>query len=115
MDLEPKLVVLLLGVLEGFVMTAVSKPLIRRRTKRNIWYGFRVPKTLASDEVWYPANAYAGKELYIAGRVIIAASFMMLLLVPLAPTSIIVGAVTGVTFVALTRALVRSFVYLRKL
>ncbi|MDF1752604.1 MAG: SdpI family protein [Verrucomicrobiales bacterium] len=31
--------------------------------KRNQLYGFRTRKTLSSDEIWYPANQYAGKAL----------------------------------------------------
>ena len=38
-------------------------PLMLEKVKRNRFYGFRLPKTLASDEVWYPANAMAGRAL----------------------------------------------------
>src|SRR5262245_46363064 len=64
----------------GILFCVISVPLIKGRIPRNHWYGFRVPKTLSSDSIWYPANAYAGKCLYVAGLIIAAGS---LLLVPL--------------------------------
>ena len=44
-------------------------PLILEKVKRNRFYGFRLPKTLASDEVWYPANAMAGRALCLCSIV----------------------------------------------
>src|SRR5258706_9540414 len=98
----------------GIVFCLVSVPLIKGKVPRNHWYGFRVPKTLRSDSVWYPVNAYSGKCLYVSGLIIAAGS---LLLVPLglflAPESI---ATIGflVLMVSITWALLKSFAYLRR-
>ena len=43
----------------GALFIALSIPLILRRVPPNPWYGFRVRRTLASPEVWYPANAHS--------------------------------------------------------
>ena len=51
------LLVLFLGV--GALFIGLSIPLILRRVPPNPWYGFRVRRTLASPDVWYPANAYS--------------------------------------------------------
>jgi len=51
-------------LLEGIVLGAVSLPLVASRIPRNGLYGFRTPKTLASDAVWYEANRYAGRALF---------------------------------------------------
>ena len=53
------LALLYMGI--GIVFCIISVPLIKGRVPRNHWYGFRVPKTLRSDSIWYPANAYSGK------------------------------------------------------
>ena len=48
-----------------FIVIAI--PLILQRVPRNRLYGFRTPRTLASDEIWYPANRVAGIALATAG------------------------------------------------
>lgn len=45
----------------------VSVPLIFQLIPRNRLYGFRIPRTLESDAVWYPANKMAGILLVVAG------------------------------------------------
>src|SRR5690606_35974547 len=51
-------------VIAACVLIAVlSVPLILRKVPPNALYGFRTPLTRSSPEVWYPANAYAGKAL----------------------------------------------------
>jgi uncharacterized membrane protein len=49
------------------LVIALSVPLILGKVPRNHWYGFRTPKTLSSDTVWYPANRVGGKYLCVAG------------------------------------------------
>jgi uncharacterized membrane protein len=44
----------------------IAIPLILRKIPRNGAYGFRTPKTLSSDEIWYDANAYFGRAFLIA-------------------------------------------------
>lgn len=54
---------LFIYVVMAFLMVALSIPLIQRRVPPNWLYGFRTPKTLKHPDIWYPANAYAGKWL----------------------------------------------------
>lgn len=56
-------------ILVHALIIALSIPLILKMIRRNRFYGFRVPKTLASDEVWYPANVMAGKALCLCSLV----------------------------------------------
>jgi uncharacterized membrane protein len=51
------------------LVIAVSVPLILGKVPRNHWYGFRTPKTLSSDSVWYPANRIGGKYLCTAALI----------------------------------------------
>lgn len=54
----------------GALFIGLSIPFILRRVPPNRWYGFRTRKTLASPEVWYPANAYSSWLLLALGVVI---------------------------------------------
>ena len=51
----------------ALLLILVSVPMIRGQVHRNFFYGFRTRKTMSSDEVWYPANRFAGKAIAIAG------------------------------------------------
>ena len=51
----------------GLLYIALGVPLLRRRVRRNMWYGLRVGETLANDEVWYEANAICGKQFVVLG------------------------------------------------
>jgi len=62
----------------GVLYMGIAVPMIRGRVKRNPWYGFRTPKTLSSDAIWYPANAYSGRAMFAAGAVITAGSLVTL-------------------------------------
>ena len=53
-------------LLVPLVVLAVSIPLILGKVPRNHWYGFRTPRTLSSDAIWYPANRIGGQFFVIA-------------------------------------------------
>ena len=48
-------------------MIGLSIPMMRGRVSPNKWYGFRNGATLENLDIWYPANAYAGKLLCVTG------------------------------------------------
>ncbi len=54
------------------LLMLLSIPMALGSIGRNSFYGLRTKKTLSSDEVWYPANRYAGKALLIGGAVSLA-------------------------------------------
>lgn len=54
-------------------------PLYLGKIKRNSWYGFRTPRTLSSDEIWFPANREAGLNFMIACVVILLTSLVLFL------------------------------------
>ena len=54
------------------LLVALAIPLIAGWIGRNYFYGFRTPRTLSSDSVWYPANRVAGILLLGAGLVWLA-------------------------------------------
>jgi SdpI/YfhL protein family len=54
----------------GLALALAGVPLLRGWIPRNRWAGFRVPKTLSNDRIWYEANRVAGRDLMIAGAVV---------------------------------------------
>lgn len=44
-------------------------PLAAGRVGRNVAYGFRSARTMASDEIWYPVNRAGGWSIIAAGLV----------------------------------------------
>lgn len=59
---------LLLGVI-SLSMMVITLPMIERRVKPNLWYGFRTRKTLNDERLWYDVNAYAGRRLFVVGMI----------------------------------------------
>ncbi|MBN2390677.1 MAG: SdpI family protein [Anaerolineae bacterium] len=107
---------MLLFVCSGLLLMGLSIPLLLRRVKPNWWYGFRTPKTLDDECIWYESNAYAGKWLLIASIIHTVVS-LVLYFVPAFRANLLVYATTcgiifGVVFV-ITIAL--SFRYLHNL
>ncbi|MGO9056470.1 MAG: SdpI family protein [Candidatus Binataceae bacterium] len=91
------------SLIAGVVLIAVSIPLILKKIGPNPIYGFRTSKTLSRPEVWYKANSVAGKDLLIAGLVVIVCDLVLTILpgfcstrlqAPLAPVYILLLAVT---------------------
>lgn len=76
--MSPQIILVLTFLFEGALFALVSLPLIRGRVPRNPLYGFRTPKTLSSDDIWYPANRYAGRALFRAGLATLAGSLVLL-------------------------------------
>ena len=69
----------------GLVLFGVGVPLLRRWIPRNRLAGFRTSKTLSNDRVWYEANRVAGRDLMIAGLVVMTTAVASALLYKEAP------------------------------
>ena len=98
-------------VILGALLCAICVPLIQRRIKPNLWYGFRVPKTIKNPDVWYPANEYAGRALFVVGLVVMLAASAFVL-VPGITVDAYALSVAAVIAVSMTIALILSFRYL---
>ena len=102
-----------LNILTALLLIAASVPLIQRRVRPNSVYGFRTPKTLGDEQVWYEANAFSGRMLLRAGAVTLVGT-VILAFVPL-PLAAKALADAAVTLVSVLWALIVSFAYLQKL
>jgi uncharacterized membrane protein len=71
---------IMLFVATGLLMVILAVPMIKGRVKPNGWYGFRIRATLDDPDIWYPANAYAGRLLFWLGVFTIVASLLLALI-----------------------------------
>ena len=73
-------IVAILDVVVGLIFLGLFIPLVQRKIGRNGLYGFRTPKTLASDEAWYAVNFGAAKAgMYMSIGMIIFGIVLALL------------------------------------
>ena len=63
---------LVMFLISGVILVAISIPLIRGRIAPNSLYGFRVRDTLDDPRTWYKTNKYSGKWLLATGLIFIA-------------------------------------------
>lgn len=106
------LVILFTGT--GILLALFSLPMIARKIKPNPFYGYRVRKTLENPEIWYDANEYSGRQLFVAG-VLIAVSSMVLPFLPGMSLSLYSGLGGLINLIFLIIAFIRSSVYLKDL
>ena len=69
--------ILLLYIVGGLLLVGLAVPLIQRKIAPNGWYGFRIPRTLNDPEVWYRANAVAGRWLFAIGLVTVISAVIL--------------------------------------
>jgi uncharacterized membrane protein len=99
----------------GVLLALLAVPMIKGRVPRNRIYGFRTPKTLSSDRVWYAANRIAGWDLLLAGTgMAIGAAALFVFGGALSPR-LLALAHGALMVVALGAATAHSFLALRKL
>ena len=113
--MSPQYLLVGMFLVDGLLLAGVSLPLIASRIPRNGMYGFRTPKTLASDDVWYAANRYAGRALFWAGAAIVAGSLVLLPFAGGLGTDAVACLGLALTLVPLGVAVARSFRYLSRL
>ena len=65
---------LVMYVVCGGLLIALSLPLLRGKVPPNAWYGFRVPSTMGNPELWYPVNRMMARWLLFAGLITVAGS-----------------------------------------
>jgi uncharacterized membrane protein len=116
--MRDQLLLTTLYLVTGLLFIGFAIPLIAGRVPRNLWYGVRVPKTLRSDDVWYPANRYFGRDFFHCGRILVGGSLLMLIAllagVPLTADQVAtIGLV--LTILPLARAVYRVFRFLQTL
>ena len=79
----------------------------------NRCYGFRIPKTLSDERIWYPANSYAAKGMILTGIITIVVAVVLRLtdVPPIKYQLLCVSMFLG----GLILTLIMSLIYVRKL
>jgi uncharacterized membrane protein len=67
---------LIFYVAGGALLVLIAIPLLFEKIPPNLFYGFRVPQTLANPRVWYATNKFAAKRLIWAGAGFILAAIV---------------------------------------
>ena len=105
---------MLMNTFTGLLLAALSIPLILGKIGPNPWHGFRVKKTLNDPAVWYPANTYAGKRLFVVGLVGSLFALLFYFIPKIDLNTYAIGCAV-VTVGGLIVAVIQSFLYLRTL
>jgi len=64
------LVVLVVLEASALLCVGLAIPLLRRKVRPNLLYGFRTPATLKNEELWYEVNAKTGADMIVVGAVL---------------------------------------------
>ena len=88
----------------GLLLVALGWPMAARRVRPNRWYGLRVPATFADEQVWYEANAVAGRDMMALGSAIllVALAIRRLALLPAGTYAAVCAGLLGVGSLILT-------------
>ena len=105
----------LIGYVVPLLILALSIPMILDKVPPNGAYGFRTPKTLESEEVWYPANRAAGWFMLAAMVVSICFNVALWWAFPEWSLEKTVLWMTGGTIIPLAFSVLASFLYLGRL
>jgi uncharacterized membrane protein len=64
----------------GLLLIGVGVPLVLGRVGRNRVYGYRIPRTLRDDRIWYPVNALTGLWMIWGGLLAAVIGALLVLL-----------------------------------
>ena len=104
-----------IGYVVPLLVLVLSIPMILDKVTSNGAYGFRTPKTLSSEDVWYPANRAAGWFMLAAAVVSICFNVALWWIFPEMPLSRTVLWMSGGNMILLSMSFLASFVYLGRL
>lgn len=94
----------------GFILIAVSIPLLLGKIKMNGIYGFRIRKAFESEDNWYAINNYGAKALIRWSVFIMATGFACLYVGPQ-----YVLTVAKISFLSLLVPVVQTIWYAKRL
>jgi uncharacterized membrane protein len=73
-------IIFLVFTISGMAEIAQGLPLMFNKIKPNWLYGFRLPGSVANEEIWYPVNQYMGKGFVVAGIILVISTLLMFLM-----------------------------------
>ncbi|MCB8936362.1 MAG: SdpI family protein [Anaerolineae bacterium] len=106
---------LIMYVVFGLLLVALSIPMLLDKVPPNPWYGFRVPSTLSDEKLWYKANRYIARGLLATGIITVVGALALYLLMPGLPVDTYAWLVLAVFGAPMIVTVVAGFRYLRRL
>jgi uncharacterized membrane protein len=104
-----------LMMLVGGLFVALGYPLKLGRVPPNRFYGFRTPRTLTNERIWYEVNRVTGIDMIRGGVVIIAASLIMLALRGIIGSDMAVVILLGIAIAVAAYMAIHGLLVLRKM
>ena len=111
---EPMTVALLFALI-GAVFIGLGVPLLQERVPPNPWYGFRTPKTCSDEKIWYAANYVCGRDLIIAGAIVVSSALVMLAVASKVDPALLRATLLSVLIFSVVGMVVNGFRELRKM
>jgi len=105
----------LLFLLVGALFVGLGIPLMQRRIRPNIWYGFRTGKTLSNEEIWYAINHVTGKDMILVGAILAAVSLIVMAMRHQISTEMAVLVLVGVCLAATAYMAIHGVALLRRM
>lgn len=98
----------------GLGLALISLPLLAQKIKPNPFYGFRVPQTLASPELWYPTNRYFARLQLVVGMLFAVIALGLYFWPGISVDAYALGCLVAFLFLFIP-ALVQSWRYMKSL
>jgi len=115
MPMEYNVLMPLVFIFVGILEIIVGIPLLLGKIKPNWLYGFRLLKTLSTDEIWYKSNKYVGRDFVVAGIIVTLCSLFLLIFRSSFSIIEITWIGTLLLIFPIIIVLIRGFNYLKKL
>ena len=106
---------LLIYGLMGLLLVALCVPMMYDKIPPNSFYGFRTPRTLSDPNIWYPANRVAGRNLALAGLIVIITALVVFAMQKGIHPKTAALSLLVVSLASLTGAVVHSLMALRRM
>lgn len=106
----------LVALLYGVLFVPIAIPLMKKKIKRNNFYGFRVKYTLQDDDIWYAVNEMLGRQMFYQGLCFLAIGAISYFVVKgIKPQFILMIAVTVFLAIAIIYSLVTGIKLMNKM
>ncbi|HEY5074362.1 MAG TPA: SdpI family protein [Pyrinomonadaceae bacterium] len=107
--------VFLLYGIGGVFLIAISLPMMYDKVPPNGFYGFRTPRTMSNPNLWYPANRVAGRNMVLAGLIVIMTALVVFAMQKTIHPKTAALTLLVVSLASLTGAVIHSLMALRRM
>jgi uncharacterized membrane protein len=99
----------------GIVFIGLGSPLYQKRVPPNSWYGCRTKKSLSDEKTWYTVNRVTGREMIVAGFVVISSAALMFVFGRNMNGNYATGILLAILLLSGARMVIRSFKTLKQM